>query len=1074
MQEIFERTTIRDETGRFVVTLPKKEAVIQKLGDSKANALKRFYGLERRFAANAALKEAYFEFINEYRAMGHMEEVAEDEEPVYYLPHHAVLKPDSTTTKLRIVFDASCRTSSGVSLNDGLMVGPVVQDDLHSIALRFRFWRYAIVADVAKMYRMVKVCPADHLLQCILWRPSSDDPVKAYKLTTVTYGTSSAPYLATKCLQRLGIEGAATHPAAAKTVKKDFYVDDALSGTDDLEEGRSLVSDLIDLTNSAGFILRKWSSNSAELLSHVPAELRDERISFELDSSTSAVKTLGLIWEPAADIFRFAVPQLESDAPITKRTVLSESAKIFDPLGLIGPVVVQAKIFLQTLWKQKCDWDDLLPEELQNAWIEFRRNLLALDTLSVPRWVSFTKGLVTVELHGFADASNAAYGACLYLRCITVDGTITVRLITAKSRVAPLEDLKRKKKVLSTPRLELSAALLLSHLYEKVCSSVQIPFQPFFWTDSTIVKYWLASPPSRWQIFVANRVSEIQHITSNGVWNHVAGADNPADIISRGMIPAQLKYETTWFEGPLWLWQDRSRWPSSSAIPDVEHSLLEERSVVALPARVKTPSEIFLLRSSFTDIVRIVACIRRFLHNATPNNRNHRLTGPIKLQELNEATNVLVRLAQEDSFPEEVAALSRGREMKTSSKILSLHPILVGKTLRVGGRLANAPIAESRKHPMILHHHHPFTKQILRHYHIKHFHSGQQLLVASVREKFWPTNARDLARTVCHECVTCFRSKPTVHEQLMADLPSVRVNPAAVFLKRSSEVLRSNFRLSGNEGCAHGGFADLSTQAFLAAFRRFVAVRGKPQVVMCDNATNFVGANRELEELRLQFLDQQFQHTVVRTAEDEGIQFEFIPARSPNFGGLWEAAVKSFKGHFRKIVGNQQLSYDELHTIVQQVAAILNSRPLTPLSNDPNDYAALTPGHFLVGRPLTAVPEPDLQEIPENRLAVWQRSQEFVQRLWRKWKTHYLSDLHNRTKWTRKRDNIKIGTMVLVKEDNLPPQRWKLGRVTEIYAGSDGNVRVVNVRTKDGIFKRGISKICILPIKDNASTDEEQ
>ncbi|XP_062712996.1 uncharacterized protein LOC134290048 [Aedes albopictus] len=462
--------------------------------------------------------------------MGHMEEVAEDEEPVYYLPHHAVLKPDSTTTKLRVVFDASCRTSSGVSLNDGLMVGPVVQDDLHSIALRFRFWRYAIVADVAKMYRMVKVCPADHLLQCILWRPSSDDPVKAYKLTTVTYGTSSAPYLSTKCLQRLGTEGAATHPAAAKTVKKDFYVDYALSGTDDLEEGRSLVSDLIDLTNSAGFILRKWSSNSAELLSNVPIEFREERISFELDSSTSAVKTLGLIWEPAADIFRFAVPQLESNAPITKRTVLSESAKIFDPLGIIGPVVVQAKIFLQTLWKQKCDWDDLLPEELQNAWIEFRRNLLALDTLSVPRWVSFTKDLVTVELHGFADASNAAYGACLYLRCITVDGTITVRLITAKSRVAPLEDLKRKKKVLSTPRLELSAALLLSHLYEKVCSSVQIPFQPFFWTDSTIVKYWLASPPSRWQIFVANRVSEIQHITSNGVWNHVAGADNPADL----------------------------------------------------------------------------------------------------------------------------------------------------------------------------------------------------------------------------------------------------------------------------------------------------------------------------------------------------------------------------------------------------------------------------------------------------------------------------------------------------------------------------------------------------------------
>ncbi|XP_062541377.1 uncharacterized protein LOC134209407 [Armigeres subalbatus] len=937
---------------------------------------------------------------------------------------------------------------------------------------------------------MVGVCRADQLLQCILWRSCPDEPVKSYKLTTVTYGTSAAPYLATKCLQRLGSEGETTHPVAAKTVKKDFYVDDLLTGTDKLDEGKALVADLIDLTNSAGLILRKWSSSSDELLSDVPIGLRDERTSFELDSSTSAVKTLGLIWEPAADIFRFTIPNLGSEASITKRTVLSELAKIFDPLGLIGPVVVQAKIFLQTLWKQKCDWDDSLPEELQRIWTEFRRNLMALDTLTVPRWVSFSNDLATVELHGFCDASNAAYGACLYLRCITSDGTITARLITAKSRVAPLEDLKRKKKVLSTPRLELSAALLLSHLYEKVRHSVQITFQPFFWTDSTIVKYWLASPPSRWQIFVANRVSEIQHITSSGVWNHVAGANNPADIISRGMTPAQLKYETLWFEGPLWLRQDRAMWPSCIVPPpDIERSFLEERSTVALPARAKSPSELFALRSSFTDLVRLVAYIRRFVHNCSPNNLASKRSGTIKLQELNEATEVLVRLAQGDSFPEEVAALSRSREVKTSSKIHALNPIMVGKTIRVGGRLAHAPIPESRKHPMILHHRHPFTKLVVEHYHRKLFHAGQQLLVASVREKFWPTNARDVARTVCHKCVTCFRNKPTVHEQLMADLPSVRVNPAAVFLKVGVDLcgpfyIKYPIRRSTPVKCFVAIFvclatkavhmevvADLSTQAFLSAFKRFVAVRGKPQVVMCDNATNFVGANRELEELRLQFLDQQFQHTVVRTAEDEGIQFDFIPARSPNFGGLWEAAVKSFKCHFRKVVGNQQLSYDELHTIVQQVAAILNSRPLTPLTND---YAALTPGHFLVGRPLTAIPERDLQEIPENRLSAWQQSQDFVQKLWRKWKTQYLSDLHNRTKWTKKRNNIKIDTMVLVKEDNLPPLKWKLGRVAEIYTGADGNVRVVDVRTKDGMFKRAISKICVLPIKDNASTDEEQ
>ncbi|XP_062703824.1 uncharacterized protein LOC134286256 [Aedes albopictus] len=1093
-EEIFQRTTVRDEDGRFVVTLPKKQYVIDQLGDSKTTALRRFYGLERRFEMNNTLKALYCDFIQEYLAMGHMREVSAEncERPSYYLPHHAVLKPESTTTKLRVVFDASCRTSTGVSLNDGLMVGPVVQDDLLSIILRFRFHRFVVVADIAKMYRMVNVCQADQPLQRILWRSSTSEPVKAYQLTTVTYGTSSAPYLATKCLQQLAADAEATHGKAATTIRKGFYVDDLLTGTDDVEEGKTLVIEILDLMNSAGFTLRKWSSNCAEILSSIPEELRDERATLELDSSSSPVKTLGLIWEPATDMFRYAVPQWNPQTPITKRIVLSDAARIFDPLGLIGPVVVQAKIFLQSLWKQSCDWDDPLPEEFHNYWLEFRRNTIALESLKIPRWTCYTQGLLSVEIHGFCDASEAAYGACLYLRCVSNSGEISVRLITSKSRVAPLEDLTRKKKRQSIPRLELSSALLLSHLYEKVTGSLQLPHQSFFWTDSMIVKCWLSSLPSRWQVFVGNRVSEIQHITKEGEWNHVAGVENPADILSRGTTAAQIQYQPSWFEGPIWLRQDRSTWPKpSSTQPPIDSALLEERSTISLPSRVTPPNELFSLRSSLTDLVRLVAWLRRFVHNSSPRNRSTRQEGRLSLRELDDSLTHLVRISQKESFPEEFADLTRSRQLKSSSKLSLLNPVVIDGTLRVGGRLANAPISEFRKHPMILHHQHPLAALVTRHYHLKLLHAGQQLLIASVREKFWPTNARNLARKICHQCVDCFRSKPKVQEQLMADLPAVRVNPSAVFWKvgvdlcgpfyikypiRRSPAVKSYvaiFVCLATKAVHMEIVADLSTQAFLAAFRRFVACRGKPHTVMCDNATNFVGANRELEDLRRQFLDQQFQRTITRSAEDDGIRFNFIPARSPNFGGLWEAAVKSFKGHFRRTIGTRQLSYDELNTIVQQVAAILNSRPLTPLSNDPDDFSALTPGHFLIGRPLTAVPEPDLQGIPENRLAVWQRSQEFVQRLWQTWKTHYLSDLHNRTKWTKQRDNLKIGTMVLVKEDNLPPQRWQLGRVAEIFPGSDGNVRVVTVRTKDGSFKRGISKICVLPIRDNASTSEE-
>ncbi|XP_058817169.1 uncharacterized protein LOC131680475 [Topomyia yanbarensis] len=236
---------------------------------------------------------------------------------------------------------------------------------------------------------------------------------------------------------------------------------------------------------------------------------------------------------------------------------------------------------------------------------------------------------------------------------------------------------------------------------------------------------------------------------------------------------------------------------------------------------------------------------------------------------------------------------------------------------------------------------------------------------------------------------------------------------------------------------------------------------------MFDNAKNFVGVKRELDELRRLFHSQQFQNAVAKEAADDKIEFRFIPARSPNFGRLWESAVKSFKSLFKRSISLHTLVYDEMQTVLVQIEAILNSRPLTPVSNDPDDYEALTPGHFLVQRPLTAVPEPDLEAIPENRLSAWQKTQRFTQQLWKKWSTQYLSNLHNRTKWTQQRDNIRVGTMVVLKEENLPPLKWQLARVTEIQQGPDENVRVVKVQIKDGSYKRAISKVCVLPIRDN-------
>lgn len=365
-------------------------------------------------------------------------------------------------------------------------------------------------------------------------------------------------------------------------------------------------------------------------------------------------------------------------------------------------------------------------------------------------------------------------------------------------------------------------------------------------------------------------------------------------------------------------------------------------------------------------------------------------------------------------------------------------------------------------------------------------------MIACVRERFWPLCVRNLARKVMHECVKCFKAKPLAHEQLMGDLPLERVSPAPAFQRVGVDYcgpfeLRPATRKGAPIKCYVCLFVclvckavhieivmDLTSEAFLAALRRFVARRGRPDIILCDNATNFVGARRELNELHRLFQRQQFQERVSSDAVRDLIEFKFIPARSPNFGGLWEAAVKSLKGHMRRVIGNRMLKFDEFYTVVTQIEACLNSRPLTPLSNDPRDLDVLTPGHFLIQRPLTAVTEPSLSEIPEGRLSRWQRVQSYSQLIWKRWSTDYLSTLQSRNKWTRQRTNLGVGTMVLLKEDNIPPLKWKLGRITEVHPGPDGNTRVVTVRTKDGSFRRAISKICILPLQDNQQNVEER
>jgi hypothetical protein len=537
----FTSHTIQQPDGRFMVRLPLKTQPTE-LGTSRRMAENRLLAIERRLDKDPELKKHYHNFMKDYEAAGHMKPAqpqAGNNTVCYYLPHHPVFKSSSTTTKTRVVFDGGARTSSGLSLNDILQVGPTIQEDLYSIVLRFRTHQVCYTADISQMYRQISMNPLDRDLQRILWRYSSDEPIQEYQLTTVTYGTASAPFLATRCLKKLAQDNLELHPKAAQTLQDDFYVDDLLSGTSTVEEAMEIQRELSTLLATAGFPLRKWASNNSQLLDTIPKPLQETSQTVSLDNEDGII-TLGIQWNTKSDQLQvrnnsFPLHLLVNAS--TKRTVLAATASIFDPLGLLSPSVILYKMFIQTLWQNKLDWDTQLTDPLQEQWNKLLHTVPQLFHIKFPRKVVCANA-IHIEIHGFCDSSELAYGSCLYIRSTDSDNQTFCELLCSTSKVAPL-------KKLTIPRLELCAAVLLARLLKRATRALKLTVHNIYlWTDSSIVLTWIQEVPSRWKTFISNRVTLIQEATSGATWRHVPSSDNPADLISRGTDPASLSMAT--------------------------------------------------------------------------------------------------------------------------------------------------------------------------------------------------------------------------------------------------------------------------------------------------------------------------------------------------------------------------------------------------------------------------------------------------------------------------------------------------------------------------------------------------
>ncbi|KAL0810597.1 hypothetical protein ABMA28_010714 [Loxostege sticticalis] len=1061
-EDIYDATTVRNKEGRYVVDLPfKSDDPECQYGQSKDIAVRKLYSLEKRLSKNPKLYEDYRKVLHEYVELGHMAEVESsdiDNDKAVYLPHHAVVKEDRETTKVRVVFNASSKGTNNVSLNDDLLTGPKLQQDLRHILMRWRRHEICIVSDLVKMYRQVLVNKDHANFQRILWRDHPIEPITHYKLLTLTFGTACAPYLAVKTLQRLAEDEQERWPIASQITKTDFYIDDLMTGCDTESQALQIYEEMSQLMTSGGFTLQKWTSNSKRLLQHIIVDNQSTKESNSVPiKSDNMLKVLGVSWNRDTDNFEYSINLPEHKSSITKRLILSDIARLYDPLGWIAPVVINAKLIIQKLWKADIDWDQEVPGEVLTEWTEYRNELLKVKDILIPRWLGSSQDSKT-ELHAFSDASQVAYAAAVYCRTVDANNHVHVTLITAKTKVAPIA------KQVSIPRLELCGAALAAKLLSEVSQVMGIPKENLYaWTHSTIVLAWLKGSPSRWATFVSNRISTILTILDIDQWGHVATDINPADCASRGLKPEELKTHTLWWSGPAWL-QDETIETGEWDVPETHE---EER--VKAHVVTEQPKEDFLW-CQFSDLqrmLRVMSYCRRILMLKTPKANRRLFTELVTIEETDKTLELCIKQVQEFEFGEEIRHLRLHGFVPKKSVLHNLVPILdQNGLLRVGGRITQASVSFEKQHPIIIPEKSHLAKLLVADAHIKTLHGGPQVILNFLRSKYWILRVRSLAKKCFGSCVTCLRFSKVQKTQLMGQLPEVRLRPSKPF--RSSGVDYAgpiNIRFSPGRGSkSYKGYicvfvcmvsraihleavTDLTSKGFIAAFRRFTARRGHCYDLYSDNGTNFVGANKELQKM-IGKAESELSEELSKLLTLERTRWHYIVPHGPNFGGLWEAGVRCVKSHLKRVVGDSTLTYEELSTVLAQIEACLNSRPLTLLSDHPDDPLPLTPGHFLLGEPLLNIADEDCSDLNLSNLDRWKLVQQMVNRFWKRWSKEYLVNLNQRYKWSVKQSEPNINDVVIIKEDNIPPCKWLLGKIVSLHKGPDNLTRVVTVKCK--------------------------
>ena len=490
-------------------------------------------------------------------------------------------------------------------------------------------------------------------------------------MNRLTFGVSCSPYLAVRTLQQVAPDFSTPDSPASQHIVRSFYVDDLLGGADSVEEAVELYT---ELRSSAGFNLRKWRSSSAAVLSKIPLDSQEPVPTKELVDKYAATypRALGLIWDSVTDTMSVHI-DLPTSFTSTKRGIVSDVSRTFDVLGWLSPAILPIKVLFQRLWEEKLGWDDEVPENLKAKHRQWREELPKLATIKLVRCYFHQSPAVHLQLHGFCDASEAAMAAVVYIRTSYSDEPPICRLVTSKTRVAPL-------KVLSIPRLELAGASLLAKVLTSTREALGIPLSSVHaWSDSSIVLAWLDGAPRRYRTFIGNRISSINTAIPSSAWKHVPSLQNPADCASRGLTPGKLCNHNLWWNGPPWLAVEPIQVPQQPhSVELVALKEVELKPSACLVAADKPTLWIETKFSSYRTLLHVTAWVQTFAQVFLACVKHHT---PIRKLQLTPADITSAELfhrksSQSRSYSSELTRLNScpPQAILNSSSLLKLHP----------------------------------------------------------------------------------------------------------------------------------------------------------------------------------------------------------------------------------------------------------------------------------------------------------------------------------------------------------------------------------------------------------------